>query len=357
MMDAYFPPSENNGGWRKNTDRDFLRSLGMDADKLAKFGKYNLSLLDRSGQTSCIVIKDGWIVGEWYSKPETSTFYQYLSSNGKSYAVILFGMIVEDSRSGKLAYSIDADSRAYDEGWLPEGSPLSDPRKSQIAFEHIFNHTSGILPESAEGPGHSGDVDFTLYNVGRDPRNEKSAQLFFDPGHPEQYAKDPYSSIAFNHIGMIVPHLTGMKASHYLWDRLMNPLGFSGVVWHTPYWNAGDSGIEWYSSSSPKIIPRDYARIAYLFLRDGKWGEDQLVPASWIQRFRTSPDYANIRSNVDGCFGDRYPRDLFRIAGSGMNWAFMIPSLDLIAIRTSRCYLAWDEHTPIFLEKLFDSLL
>jgi len=42
--DGYFPPSEANGGWRKNTNPDFVRSLGMDPAKLEEFGKYNISV-------------------------------------------------------------------------------------------------------------------------------------------------------------------------------------------------------------------------------------------------------------------------------------------------------------------------
>ena len=47
--DDYFPPSESNGGWRKNTKPDFVRSLGMDPDALERFGQYNLSVKDGSG--------------------------------------------------------------------------------------------------------------------------------------------------------------------------------------------------------------------------------------------------------------------------------------------------------------------
>ena len=56
-------------------------------------------------------------------------------------------------------------------------------------------------------------VDFALYCVGRDPTNRATAQLLFDPGHPETYRadaepnliglEDAYSSLSFNHIGLI----------------------------------------------------------------------------------------------------------------------------------------------------------
>ena len=44
-------------------------------------------------------------------------------------------------------------------------------------------------------------------------------------------------------------------------------------------------------------------------------------------------------------------------SSDGMNWAFMVPSLDLLAIRTSRSYLSWVEQTPIYLKKLSEALL
>jgi hypothetical protein len=40
-----------------------------------------------------------------------------------------------------------------------------------------------------------------------------------------------------------------------------------------------------------------------------------------------------------------------------MNWAYVVPSLDIVAVRTSRNYESWDKHRPIFLEKLFAAVL
>ena len=36
----YFPPPESEGGWRKNIEPDFVRSLGVDPVKLEEFGQY-----------------------------------------------------------------------------------------------------------------------------------------------------------------------------------------------------------------------------------------------------------------------------------------------------------------------------
>ena len=81
------------------------------------------------------------------------------------------------------------------------------------------------------------------------------------------------------------------------------------------------------------------------------------MESAWVQRFRTSIRYPNIRSNRDGYFGVDYPPDMFRIAGSGLNWAFMIPSHNVIALRISRASNnQWDAVQEEFLAKLFAAI-
>ncbi|MCK5371379.1 MAG: hypothetical protein KAQ62_22615, partial [Cyclobacteriaceae bacterium] len=68
--EAYFPSADSLGGWRKNTNSEFITSLGMDPQKLIEFGEWNV-INDWGGNSlmhkSCIVIKNGWIIGEWYA--------------------------------------------------------------------------------------------------------------------------------------------------------------------------------------------------------------------------------------------------------------------------------------------------
>jgi hypothetical protein len=43
-LSSYFPPSEANGGWRKTTNRDNIRALGMNPDSISALGAYAMSL-------------------------------------------------------------------------------------------------------------------------------------------------------------------------------------------------------------------------------------------------------------------------------------------------------------------------
>jgi len=340
----YFPPPESESGWRKNTDPDFVQSLGLDFAKLEEFGQYNLSLESHSGRKGCIVIKDGWIVGEWCEGDDAKTYLNYISSNGKAWAMLLFGILsAEDSR-------FNFDSKVYDKRWLPEGFPLSDSRKDEITFEHIFRHTSGILPESVGDTRQGEDWDFQMYTIGRDENHPESAQLCFEPG-----SKDDYSSVSYNHLTLVFRNATGILAKDYLWKEMLKPIGF-GEISYMRHTGMGDYHWACSGQTGPRMTTRDYTRLAYLMLREGRWKDRQIFPVSCLKKFTSAP-YANIRSNVDGYFGNQYPKDMFRTGGSGMNWAYVIPSLDLVAVRTSRCYESWDEHRPIFLEKLFACVL
>jgi CubicO group peptidase (beta-lactamase class C family) len=325
-----------------------VHSLGLDPDKLEEFGRYNLSIDSRSGVKGCIVIKDGWVVGEWYEGDRAQTFQNYISSNGKAWGILLYGIMMEEGKKGNIPYQLDLESKLYDKQWLPEGFPLSDPRKANVTFDQVFKHRSGILPESVGETRWGADWDFRSYTVGLDPDYTESAKLLFDPGSDYDY-----SSVSFNHLSLVFRNITGMKSSEYLWHKMLEPIGFGPVS----YWeHEGMGDYEWAPSgqTGPKMTTRDYARLAYLLLRGGRWDNERIFPAEYLEIFTSSPEYPNIRSNVDGYFGKQYPADLFRTGGSGLNWAYVVPSLDLVAVRTSRASNAlWDEVKVNFLQKLF----
>jgi beta-lactamase family protein len=365
----YFPPPECEGGWRTNTDPQFVRSLGLDPQALEKFGQFNLDVPASNWQpyasyTGTILIKDGWIVGEWYNTPEAKDFRTYISSNGKSFAIACFGMMLADSRAGKIPFEIGRESKVYDPRWLANGFPLSDQRKEQITFEMIFRHTSGLAPErDAEGgnyeQGRNAWTWFPDWIVGHDKAWPVTGKLAFAPGHPEQFAGSnewgmvdaAYSSVSFGHVGLVLQNVYGRPAWRFLWKRLCQPIGFSGLDFHGPPQPKED--IRWFSAGALRITPRDYARFAYFLLNDGRWEDQQLAPAEFLSSFRETAIYPNMKSNADGFFGKEFPKDMFRIAGSGLNWAYIIPSQNLIALRTGRGHNEmWDEVRTGFLQRL-----
>ncbi|MGR0480210.1 MAG: hypothetical protein ACTFAL_02065 [Candidatus Electronema sp. V4] len=84
------------------------------------------------------------------------------------------------------------------------------------------------------------------------------------------------------------------------------------------------------------MTARDYARFCWFLMKKGRWKNERLVDAEWLERAWRSPNYQNLRSNVDGWLGKELPADTLRIYGSGSNFAYIIPSLELIALHCGR---------------------
>ena len=362
-LSTYFPPSEASGGWRKTTSSDKISSLGMSSSKLADFGAYNMALPYEDYSTgvtgydarnkASLVIKDGWIVGEYYNRTAAKTAVYYLASNGKTFAMMLLGRLILDYPS----LDIDLSSHVYDREWLPEGFPLSDARKADITFGQLLRHVSGIIPE-LQAPIATGAVpggtnwNFAPFTVGKDTDYSVSARLYFNPGNPSTYTKgSTYSSVGFNHLSLVFRNVTGLEPSQYLRQAMLDPIGVGRMAYKLP---SGMGSYVWATGGNGLASARDYARLAYLLLHEGNWAGKTIFTASWIRQFTTVAGYPNINANADCHFGAQYPKDLYRIVGSGVNIAFIVPSLDLVATLNGRTVTSMrDEVSSEFLRNLF----
>jgi CubicO group peptidase (beta-lactamase class C family) len=344
-LSSYFPPPAAAGGWRKTTDATRVQELGMDAGKLDALGAYLMSLPYegyytgvsgyKASNKAALVVKNGWIVGEYYNQAGANTAVYYLASNGKTFAMLLAGHMAMNYP--ELGFGLS--SRLYDRRWLPQGYPLTDARKADITFDHVFRHASGIIPE-AQAAIASGAVatqtgwNFAPFTVGKDPDYPVSAPLYFTPGNPSTYTKgSTYSSVAFNHFGLIFRNVTGLEASAYLRQAILNPVGVGRMDYKL---TSGMGDYVWAPAGNGLASARDFARLGYLMLHEGDWNGTPLFPASWLRQFTASSAYRNIRSNVDCRWGSKYPSDMYRTTGSGQNWVLVVPSLDLVVTFNGR---------------------
>jgi Beta-lactamase len=336
---TYFPPPEANGGWRATTDPSRIATLGLSRDRLKSLGQYLMSLPYENYATgvsgykpsnkAAIVVKDGWIVGEYYNQAGANSALYYVSSNGKTMSMLLAGHLAQSYPGLGFGFT----SKLYDRRWLPQGFPLTDSRKSTITLDQVFRHVSGIIPEDqhqiADGAvQREAGWNFAPFTVGKDPEWPQSARLAFNPGQPSSYTKgSPYSSVAFNHLSLLFRNATGKEASVYLRHALFDHMGVgrTGFIL-TP--GMGDS--KYAAAGNALLTARDFMRVGYLMLREGNWNGRRIFAASWLRRFTGSTAYPNIRTNRDCRWGAKYPADLYRTTGSGQNWVLVVPSLDLL---------------------------
>ena len=139
-----------------------------------------------------------------------------------------------------------------------------------------------------------------------------------------------YVTASIHLASIMLRHLTGMELEEYVRRKLAEPMGFGRFGWGyksmIPGHTAGGGGV------APR--PTDMLRFAYLLLREGRWGDRQLVPAEYV-RLAGSPspynphfDYS-LQFNVNGNGRwDDIPRDAFWKVGSGGFCIYIVPSLE-----------------------------
>ena len=83
---------------------------------------------------------------------------------------------------------------------------------------------------------------------------------------------------------------------------------------------------------------RDWARLALLYLQDGVWNDERLLPEGWVDFVRT-PAPAWSKPIYGGFFWLNrlktwpVPEDAFYMAGAGGQYAIIIPTHDLVVVR------------------------
>jgi CubicO group peptidase (beta-lactamase class C family) len=365
-LSTYFPPPETGDGWRTTTDPARVRQLGMDHDRLKGLGHYLMSLPYENYSTgvsgykasnkAAIVVKGGWIVGEYYNQAGANTALYYTASNGKTFAMLLAGHLAQTYPG--LGFGVA--SKLYDRRWLAQGFPLTDSRKALITLDQVFRHSSGIIPEVhhqiASGAVQTeADWNFAPFTVGKDAQWPQSARLAYTPGQPSTYSKgSTYSSVAFNHLSLVFRNVTGKEASLYLDQAILDRIG----VGRTAYKLTSGMGDTRFAAAGNALLgARDFMRIGYLMLHEGDWNGRRIFPAAWLRRFTSSTAYPNLRSNRDCRWGAKYPADLYRTTGAGENWIIVVPSLDLLLTfngRTPRSKRV--EIDRVSLERLFSAV-
>ncbi len=240
-------------------------------------------------------------------------------SMAKSMLHAVIGMLVGDG-------VLELDARAEVPGWQDP----SDPRHP-ITLEQLLCMRDGLdFLEDYVDAGRS-DVIEMLFGSGRADVAGFAAdrQLVAAPD-----TRFNYSSGTSNIISGIVARALGPGEPYnrFLTERLFAPIGMSSAVARF------DETGTWIASSYVHCTARDFARFGYLYLRDGLWGERQVLPKGWVEHGR------RIRSSspLDGTFygahwwivGDAF--DSFRASGYEGQSILIVPPLDLVVVRLGK---------------------
>ena len=262
-------------------------------------------------QTSAVmIVQGGRVVDQWGD----TTRKINMRSARKSMLSALYGIHVAEGH-------IDL-GRTMGELGIDDNEPSLTDIEKQATILDLLRARSGVYhPAAYETPGMKA------------ARPKRSSQL---PGTAYYY-----NNWDFNALGTIFEKLTGKKIFEEFEARIAGPIGMQDF-------RASDGKYETAADSIHAAYPfrmtaRDMARFGYLYLRGGRWGERQVVPAEWVRR-STTPYTTDLEPPYPGYGFLWWVNDTgFAAHGLGGHVIHVVPSRDLVIVHR----VANDDDTAI----------
>jgi len=295
---------------------------GLDEEKLieavdAAFAK------PEAHTAAFLVAYKGRIIAERYGQGVDKDTQLECWSMGKSVTSTLVGLLVQEGHFG-------LDDPAPVPEWKLEGDPRAEIRISDLLRMSSglrFSHLTDPKEVWEQGvPDHlyvySGAIDVFQFSINKLPEHL--------PNTVGRYRNcDPLT------LGYIIKRTVTEKGNEYLsWPQraLFDRIGIRRQVLETdPYGNFIMTGFDYGTA-------RNWVRIGLLYLQDGVWMGERLLPEGFVD-FVSTPAPAWEEPVYGGLFwvnGTRrwnLPRDAFFAAGAGGQYTFIVPSHDLIVVR------------------------
>lgn len=263
--------------------------------------------------SAVLVLHKGQMVAEKYARGIDRTTPQRTWSVAKSLTSTILGAAVHQ---GVLGLDNEAVIAAFNKG--------GDPRRA-ITLRHLLNMASGL---ESNTPGSRTD---RLYFGGASIADTLAARsLEALPGTRFNYSNID-TLIAMRSLREALGDDGRYHA--YPYTDLLHKIGARHTILETD-WHG-----DYMSSSQVWMTARDMTRIGQLYLQDGMWGGERLLPEDWVELVTTPSE-----AQPDGPFGyagsfwliggsDGAPQDAFAGLGNRGQHMVIVPSRDLVIVR------------------------
>jgi CubicO group peptidase (beta-lactamase class C family) len=225
---------------------------------------------------SVLVVKDDKLVFEEYFSGKDQSWGEDLGivsfdsdtlhdvrSVTKSITSALVGIAISE---GKIP---DVDASVFD--LFPDYLDQISPDKKPLTLHHILTMSAGLdwfEPIDYTNPGNdeirmTGSPDPVAFALGRSLRTEPGQKFHYNGGLPTL-------------LGHLLEKGYGKSGDQIAKEKLFDPLGIEVSDFHS-----NNSGMLAYASGL-RLTPRDMAKIGMLYVNNGKWREEQIIPAEWV---------------------------------------------------------------------------
>jgi CubicO group peptidase (beta-lactamase class C family) len=282
---------------------------------------------DPAGFTAAFVVTHkGRIIAERYGPNITPTTPLESWSMGKSLTATLMGVLIKQG-----AYDL------WQPAPIPEWQGAGDPR-AKIRIADILHMSSGLRIKAPQDPDFDPKGTYPdhlyLYTATIDSfKYAATRPLQWPPNTVGRYRNtDP---VLINYLIRLAVE-NRKEAYHSFPQRaLFDKIGIRNMVMETdPYGNFLTQGYE--------LGPaRDWARLANLYLQDGVWNGERLLPEGFVKFASTlAPAWEADKRPIYGGFfwlnGDSSypaPKDAYYMTGVGGQTTLIVPSHDLVVVR------------------------
>jgi CubicO group peptidase (beta-lactamase class C family) len=275
----------------------------------------------KRGTRAVVVVYDGEIVAERYAEGFSANSKLAGWSMAKSITSALIGILVNQN---KLQISVPA----------PVDEWKNDER-SNITITDLLHMSSGLdWWEYYAAPSDATNMLYCEKDMGKFALHKK---LKDHPG-----SKFYYSSGSTNILSYIIRRVVG-EADYYRfpYEQLFHKIGMNDTVFEV------DAGGTFAASSYCFATAHDWAKFGLLYLQDGVWNGERILPEGWVD-FSATPTTAKT-AKKDGSYGAQWwlnkatphapkkyplvPDDCFRCQGYEGQYVWVISSKKLVVVR------------------------
>ena len=281
-----------------------------------------------SGMTAAFVVTyKGRIIAERYGPNITMTTPLESWSMGKSLSGTLLGILIKQG-----VYTLDQPAP------IPEWQERPGDPRAKIRISDILHMSSGLRIIAPQDPDYDakGPYPDHLYYY-----TSTSNAFHYAATRPQQWLPNTVGRyrntdpVLTNYMIRLAVEKRGQSYHEFPTRALFDKIGVRNMVMETdPYGNFLTQGYE--------LAPaRDWARIANLYLQDGVWNGERILPEGYAKFVSTlAPAWlADKRPTYGGLFwinGDSTfpaPKSMYYMAGVGGQNVLIIPTHDLAVVR------------------------
>lgn len=225
--------------------------------------------LAENASTGLLVLMDGRIAHESYWLGHSREGRHISWSVAKSFVSALVGIAVAEGRIASIELPIT--------DYLPD---FHGTGYDGVAIRDILEMSSGVRFNEDYGD-FSSDINRFSRAIALGGTMDSFARTLVRAKDPGSYHH--YVSIDTQMLAMLLTRVTGQSITRLLYEDIWDPVGMA----YPGYWMLDAEGME-VALGGLNATLRDYARFGQLYLDEGRVGNRQVVPATWVRDSTTA---------------------------------------------------------------------